>query len=223
MAKILLVEDDPALAKLVRDWLSLEHHVVESVEDGEEASHRLKITEYEVIVLDINIPKKDGLAVLKEFRSTGGATPVLILTGKGTISEKEEGFETGADDYLVKPFHGKELTARIKALLRRSPVLQSDVLKVGDLVLGRSDFKVTRGGEEVKLLPKEFALLEFLMRNPSRVFSAEALLNRVWVSESEATVEAVTTCIKRLRKKLESDGKTPLIHTVHGVGYKLEA
>ena len=159
--------------------------------------------------------------MLEEFRASGGNAPVLMLTGKDSISDKELGLDTGADDYLTKPFHGKELTARIKALLRRPPNLVSDVLKVGDLVLERADFRVTRNGQEVRLLPKEFALLEFFMRYPNRVFSAEALLERVWVSESEATVDAVTSCIKRLRKKLEIDGDKSPISTVHGVGYKL--
>lgn len=221
MAKILLVEDDQALAKLVRNWLSLEHHAVESVEDGEEALHRLKVSEYDLVILDWTLPKLAGVEVLKEHRRLGGQTPVLMLTGKDKISDKEEGFDAGADDYLTKPFHGKELTVRIKALLRRPPNLVQDVLRVGELVLQKENFSVRRGENEIRLLPKEFALLEFLMRHPNQVFSAEALLERVWVSESESTVEAVTTCIKRLRRKLESDGTPSPIATVHGVGYKL--
>lgn len=221
MAKILLVEDDQALAKLVRNWLSLEHHNVETVEDGEEALHRLKVSEYDLVILDWTLPKMAGVEVLKEHRRIGGQTPVLMLTGKDKISDKEEGFDAGADDYLTKPFHGKELTVRIKALLRRPPLLVEDVLRVGDLVLEKGNFSVRRAESEIRLLPKEFALLEFLMRHPNQVFSAEALLERVWVSESESTVEAVTTCIKRLRRKLEADGGTSPIATVHGVGYKL--
>jgi Response regulators consisting of a CheY-like receiver domain and a winged-helix DNA-binding domain len=221
VSKILLVEDDQGLAKLVRNWLSLEHHTVEHVEDGDEALHRLKINEYDLIILDWSLPKLTGLDVLQQFRGLGGNTPVIMLTGKDSISDKELGFDTGADDYLTKPFHGKELTARIKALLRRPANLVSDVLKVGDIVLERADFRVTRNGQDIRLLPKEFALLEFFMRYPNKVFSAEALLERVWVSESEATVDAVTSCIKRLRKKLEVDGGKSPISTVHGVGYKL--
>lgn len=221
MTKILLVEDDQALSKLVRNWLSLEHHAVETVEDGEEALHRLKVSEYDLVILDWTLPKLAGVEVLKEHRRLGGQTPVLMLTGKDKISDKEEGFDAGADDYLTKPFHGKELTVRIKALLRRPPNLVKDVLRVGELVLEKENFSVRRGESEIRLLPKEFALLEFLMRHPNQVFSAEALLERVWVSESESTVEAVTTCIKRLRRKLESDGTPSPIATVHGVGYKL--
>ncbi|MDZ4833981.1 MAG: response regulator transcription factor [Candidatus Melainabacteria bacterium] len=223
MAKILLVEDDQSLAKLVRNWLSLDHHVVETVEDGEEALHRLKVSEFDLVVLDWNLPKLEGVEVLKQHRQMGGKTPVLMLTGKDRIADKEEGFDAGADDYLTKPFHGKELSMRIKALLRRPPLLVEDVLKVGDLVLERESFTVRRGDADVRLLPKEFALLEFLMRHPNQVFSAEALLERVWVSESESTVEAVTTCIKRLRRKLEGAGGAPVIATVNGVGYKLVA
>lgn len=194
---------------------------METVEDGEEALHRLKVSEYDLVILDWTLPKLAGVEVLKEHRRLGGQTPVLMLTGKDKISDKEEGFDAGADDYLTKPFHGKELTVRIKALLRRPPNLVKDVLRVGELVLEKENFSVRRGESEIRLLPKEFALLEFLMRHPNQVFSAEALLERVWVSESESTVEAVTTCIKRLRRKLESDGTPSPIATVHGVGYKL--
>jgi len=221
LAKILLVEDDPELAKLVKNWLSLEHHNVESVDDGEEALTRLKISTYDLVVLDWNLPKLSGVEVLRQFRAIGANTPVLMLTGKSAISEKEEGFDAGADDYLTKPFHGKELTARVRALMRRPPNLTGDVLRVGALVLERDNFNVTNNGKSVKLLPKEFALLEFLMRYPNKVFSAEALLERVWISESDATVDAVTTTIKRLRKKLEADEGSSPICTVHGVGYKL--
>jgi DNA-binding response OmpR family regulator len=221
VAKILLVEDDASLAKLVRNWLSIEHHVVETVDDGNEGLLRLKVSAYDLIILDWNLPGKSGVDIIKEFRATGGQTPVMMLTGKDKISDKEEGFDAGADDYLTKPFHGKELTARTKALLRRPGHIAGDVLRVGELVLERNNFSVTFHGVEVKLVPKEFALLEFLMRYPNNVFSAEALLERVWISESEATVEAVTTCIKRLRKKLEAGDSPCPITTVHGVGYKL--
>jgi DNA-binding response OmpR family regulator len=222
VSKILVVEDDPQLCKLIRDWLALEHHNVEVVEDGKEAIERLKIYEYDLIILDWNLPNVTGIEVLKEFRNRGGNTPVLMLTGRGTISDKESGFDAGADDYLTKPFHGKELTARLRALLRRPASYVGDVLKFGNLVLDRENYRVMRNEEELRLVPKEFALLEFLMRNPNRVFAPEALLNRVWATESDATVDALTTCIKRLRKKIDIDGQQSIIRTVHGVGYKLE-
>ncbi|MBS1992333.1 MAG: response regulator transcription factor [Cyanobacteria bacterium SZAS LIN-2] len=223
VAKVLVIEDDVALAKMVSDWLSLEHHNTELVHDGADAAARLRVYDYDLIVLDWELPGVMGVDILKEFRSRGGLTPVLMLTGRGTIDDKEKGFDCGADDYLTKPFHAKELTARLRALLRRPEAYLGETLKVGDISLDRANFRVLRGDEEIRLLPKEFALLEFLMRNQNRVFAPEALLNRVWVTESEATVDALTTCIKRLRKKIDVEGKPSVIRTVHGVGYKLEA
>lgn len=223
MAKILIVEDDLSLGKMVRDWLALDHHATELVSDGAEALSMLKVYEYDLIVLDWELPNVSGIEILKAFRAQGGLAPVLMLTGRGTIDDKESGFDSGADDYLTKPFHGKELTARIRALLRRPEGYVGDILSCGALQLDKTNYRVTRGEEEIRLLPKEFALLEFLMRNQKRVFAPEALLNRVWATESEATVDALTTCIKRLRKKIDVDGQPSIIRTVHGVGYKLEA
>ncbi|MBU6451073.1 MAG: response regulator transcription factor [Cyanobacteria bacterium REEB67] len=223
MAKVLVVEDDVALAKMISDWLSLEHHKTELIHDGAEAVHMLKVYDYDLIVLDWELPGIMGVDILKDFRGRGGLTPVLMLTGRGSIDDKEKGFDYGADDYLTKPFHAKELTARLRAILRRPEAFLGDVLRVGNLTLERANFRVMRGDEEIRLLPKEFALLEFLMRNQGRVFAPEALLNRVWVAESEATVDALTTCIKRLRKKIDVEGLPSSIRTVHGVGYKLEA
>lgn len=222
MAKILVVEDDVALGKMVRDWLLMDHHNVEIISDGGEAREMLKVYDYDIIILDWELPHVSGIEILKDFRSRGGTTPILVLTGRSAIEDKETGFDSGADDYLTKPFHGKELTARLRALLRRPDNFVGDLLKFANLTLDHSNYKVMKDGEEIRLLPKEFALLEFLMRNPNRVFAPEALLNRVWVTESEATVDALTTCIKRLRKKIDVEGKQSVIRTVHGVGYKLE-
>ncbi len=223
MAKILIIEDDVQLSKLVRDWLKMERHEAEVVNDGQEGLNRLKVYEYDLIVLDLELPMLSGMEILREFRATGKKTPVLILTGRTTIDDKELGLDSGADDYLTKPFHAKELTARIRALMRRVGGQVGLILKSGDIELDRAAFTVKRAGVEVKLVPKEFALLEFLMRNPGTVFPPEALLNRVWSNESDATVEALTTCIKRLRKKLDTEGQESLIRNVHGVGYGLRA
>ena len=223
MAKVLIVEDDVSLGKMIRDWLLMEHHKVEIVTDGAEAQNMLKVYEYDILILDWELPHVSGIEILKDFRGRGGTTPVLVLTGKGEIDDKETGFDAGADDYLTKPFHGKELTARLRALLRRPEGYVGDLLKFAHLTLDQQNFQVMKNGEEIRLLPKEFALLEFLMRNPNRVFAAEALLNRVWVTESEATVDALTTCIKRLRKKIDVEGQPSIIRTIHGVGYRLEA
>lgn len=222
MAKLLLIEDDAGLCRMIRDWLAIEHHNVEVVNDGKDGLEKLKFYSYDMVILDWQLPGMEGVDVLREYRNNGGVTPILMLTGKDKIVDKEAGFEAGADDYLTKPFHMKELSARVRALLRRPPALVADSLKRGDLELDRGNHSVKRDGEQIRLLPREFALLEFLMRHPGQVFSADALLNRVWASESDATVDALTTCIKRLRKKVDVEGKQSIIRTIHGVGYKLD-
>ena len=221
MAKILLVEDDAGLCNMIVDWLSLEQHQVEVSFDGVDGLEKLVFFEYDAIILDWSLPGKDGIEVLYEFRNRGGLTPVLMLTGRNTILDKEAGLNTGADDYLTKPFHMKELSARLRALLRRPRTLVNEVLTVKGLRVDVASRKVSRDGREIKLLPTEFALLEFLMRHPGQVFSQEALLKRVWPSESEATAHALTSCVKRLRKAIDSPGEESLIANVYGVGYRL--
>lgn len=178
---------------------------------------------YDIIVLDINMPGKDGIQICSDYRAKGGQSPILMLTGKDKIENKEEGFNVGADDYLTKPFHMKELTVRIQALLRRSRTVAEKTYTWGDVKLDSSSFKVTKGDTEVKLLPKEFGLLEFLMSNPNRVFTPDAILDRLWASESDATSNAVITCISRIRTKLDDKGtKNSIVKTVHGVGYRFD-
>jgi DNA-binding response OmpR family regulator len=223
MAKLLLIEDDTALTKLIFDWLNLEHHSLESVTDGKEGLERLQFYNYDLVIIDWQLPGMEGPDIVKAFRNGGGTTPILMLTGKSTIGDKETGFDSGADDYLTKPFHMKELSARIRALLRRPGALVGNILTNGRLALDPVNHVLKRDGIEIKLLPKEFSLLEFFMRHPNQVFNADALLNRVWSSESDATIDALTSCIKRLRKKVDIEGETSCVRTVHGVGYKMEA
>lgn len=223
MAKILLVEDEPEFSTLICEWLKAsDHHVVDAVQKGEEALDLLRFYKFDMIILDWMLPGMSGLEVCKAFRSTGGTTPVLMLTAKTHVDEKEAGLDAGADDYLTKPFELKELSARIRALLRRPVAFSGTVLKAGDVVMDTASYKVTRSGEDIQLLPKEFALLEFLMRHQNQVFSPEALLDRVWTSDSEASPETIRTYIKRLRKKIDLEGKPSILSTVHGVGYKLD-
>lgn len=222
MAKVLLVEDDPDFNEAIQRWLENELYTVESVMDGADADQRLKVYSYDLVVLDWELPGLSGLEVCKRYRAGGGKAPILMLTAKSAISEKEAGLDSGADDYLTKPFHMKELSARLRALLRRTGRFTETVLKARDIVLEPGLFSVTRDGQEIRLLPKEFALLEFFMRHPGEVFSADALLDRVWVSESDVTPDAVVTCIKRLRKKVDVESQSSIIRTIHGVGYKLD-
>jgi len=217
-----MVEDDLGLTRMVRDWLATEKHQLESVTDGPEGLERLRFYQFDLVILDVQLPGMDGFEILRQYRSTGASTPVLMLTGKDAVGDVESGLIGGADDYLTKPFHMRELSARIRALLRRSGRFLGNTLKVRNIELDATKYEVTKDGVKVTLLPKEFALLEFMMRHPNEVFSPEALLNRVWPSSSDATVDALTTCIKRLRRKLDADSEVSIIKTVHGRGYKLE-
>jgi DNA-binding response OmpR family regulator len=221
MAKILVVEDDESLSRMVSEWLAGEHHTVECSFDGADACEKLKFYEFDMVILDLNLPSMGGIKVLREFRASGKTTPVLILTGQDKIEDKEVGLDSGADDYLTKPFHMKELSARVRAVLRRPSSYAGDRLVSRGLELDPGNHTVKVNGNDISLLPKEFQLLEFLMRHPDQVFSADALLNRVWASASDSSIDALTTCVKRLRKKIDLDGSPSFIKTVHGVGYKL--
>lgn len=223
MAKILIVEDEPDLSEPVRAYLTHEHHLVEVVADGNEAMERLRFYKYDLIIMDWMLPGMQGVEVCKAFRAGGGTTPILMLTSRKQTQDKIAGLDAGADDYLTKPFDLQEISARVRALLRRPQQVNSNVLKARNLVLETSTFKVTRDETDIQLLPKEFALLEFFMRHPGQVFSAEALLDRVWSSESEASPETIRTYIKRLRQKIDTEGQPSILSTVHGVGYKLDA
>ncbi|MCC6980185.1 MAG: response regulator transcription factor [Candidatus Melainabacteria bacterium] len=222
MAKVLVIEDEPDFSDLIGGWLKNENYTVETVDTGEDGLDRLKFYKYDIIILDWVLPGLSGVEVCRDYRNTGGTTPILMLTSKKHVDEKSQGLDAGADDYLTKPFELKELSARVRALLRRPSAFAGSILKVGTLALEPNSFKVKRGADIISLLPKEFALLEFLMRHPNQVFSAEAILDRVWASESEASPETIRTYIKRLRKKLDVEGQPSILATVHGVGYKLE-
>jgi two-component system, OmpR family, response regulator len=222
MSKILIVEDEEDLAIQVCDWLTREHHTVEHVSNGKTAVDHLAVSKYDLIILDWLLPGMDGIDICKKYRSTGGKAPILMLTAKSNIEDKEVGLDSGADDYLSKPFHLKELSARVRALVRRSSAQSTTILEAGDIVLDPSARTVSKGGVAIHLERKEFNLLEFLMRNVNKTFSAEALLDRVWESGSMASSDAIRTYIKSLRKKIDSPDAASMITTVHGVGYKLE-
>lgn len=223
MAKILLVEDDADLAFMVRSMLLAERYDVDHLTNGGEAARHIRIYPYDLFILDWDLPEVTGIEICKQFRGGGGQTPIIMLTGKGSVDEKERGLDAGADDYLSKPFAMKELAARVRALLRRPAAVLPAVLTVRNLCIDPGKFRVTKDGKTVALLPKEFALLEFLMRNADQVFTSEALLARIWATESDATDEAVRTTVKRLRKKLDADGSQSLIRTIHGVGYVIDS
>lgn len=221
MTKVLVVEDDKALAENIKQWLHLQQFVVDVVMDGDDAEHYLKLSQYDVVILDWELPGKTGIEILRNFRASGKHTPVLMLTGKDAIENKEEGLDSGSDDYLTKPFHMKELSARLRALLRRPEETITGTIKVGSVSLDPFKRRVLKGEKEVDLLPKEFALLEFFMRHPGQVFTPEALVDRVWAATSEVSPESVKTYIARLRTKLDAPGSESTIETVRGAGYRL--
>lgn len=222
MAKILLIEDDDLLSASVSKALQNRGHELECVADGGEGLSRLRFYQYDLVILDWNLPVKDGPDVVKEYRNFGGVCPVLMLTSNSQTDQKITGLNAGADDYLTKPFDIDELNARIQALLRRPVNLFSPNIKVGNLEIDIGKKVVKRDGIAIKLLPKEFALLEFLLRRPDQFFDVEALLSHVWSAESEASEAAVWTAVKRLRQKLDEPTGESLIVNVKGMGYKID-
>jgi len=223
VAKILLVEDDSDFLDRIEQWLKHERYNVDAVADGKAALEKLTFYQYDAVILDWNLPFISGVELIEKFRASGGKTPILMLTGRNSVPEKTEGLDAGADDYLTKPFDLNELSARLRALLRRPGEVRANLLKSGALLLNPATREVTLDDESVNLLPLEYSLLEFFMRHPNHVFSHNALVERVWKSESNATAEAVRTCVMALRKKISTAGKPSMIRTVHGTGYKFAA
>lgn len=224
MPKVLLVEDDKDLTQVIYEWLTSQNYGLEIAHDGLSGYEYLRQGYFDIIILDWDLPGMTGMEILKKYRANKGTCPVLMLTGKTNIEEKEEGLDSGADDYLTKPFSMRELSARLRALSRRPLDTVSEVLKVGEIELDTVKHKVSRAGSDVHLLPKDFALLEFLMRHPDEVFSTETLIQRVWNFDSDATSDAVRTSIKRIRKKLDEsdDEDTSIIENVRRIGYRLK-
>lgn len=222
MSRILVVEDEEGLSGAIKEWLEDDYYVVKVVADGSQALSIMLTQKFEAIVLDVMLPGMNGIAVCKEYRKAGGKAPILILTARSTMSAKEEGLDCGADDYLTKPCNLRELSARIRALLRRpltSPVM---VLETADLKLDVNSKVVTKGDETVKLLPKEFILLEVLMRHQGQVLSTEDLISHVWGMDSQIAPETVRSHVKALRKKIDHPSQQSIVTTVHGMGYKIE-
>ncbi|MBX9688101.1 MAG: response regulator transcription factor [Candidatus Obscuribacterales bacterium] len=223
MARVLVVEDNPEVAATVKDWLIAENHSVDLAVDGEEALYYLKVAQYDVVILDWELPKIQGPDVCKQYRARGGKTPVLMLTGRRETADRISGLDSGCDDYLGKPFDVGELSARIRALLRRPPVVIDNRLVVGRLLMETDKKRVFLDGKEIYLLPKELQVLEFFMRHPGEVLNAETIVSRVWPSDSESTPDVVKVHISRLRKRLDTGAGESMFRTVHGLGYKLEA
>lgn len=223
MAKILVVEDEKEMAETVAHVLRSEHHVVEVALSGDEALDMLRVSQYDLLVLDLNLPGADGLEICKTIRHQKRPVSILMVTGRKTIEEKERGLDLGADDYLTKPFHLKELQARVRALLRRTPVDNSHLIVVKNISLDQRQHIVTKDGVVIKLLPTEFSLLEFFMTHLDRVFTSAQIIEQVWPQDTDATDRAVTSCLNRLRAKLSESEKFDLIETLYNEGYRMKS
>lgn len=222
--RILVVEDDPSLAALLEKGLTSHGHTVELAHDGWTGLERAGANAHDAVVLDVMLPGIDGVEIASELRREGNPVPILMLTARDALDERLRGFDAGADDYLAKPFAMEELLARLQAVARRrvdAPV-QNGPLIVGDLELDPQAREVHRGGTAIDLSPREFELLEYLMRNPGRALSRTLILEHVWDSGYDSFANVVDATIRRLRKAVDDPFDRPLIHTVRGVGYKLK-
>jgi two-component system OmpR family response regulator len=221
--KILIVEDDRKVAGFIEQGLKEEGYVVDVAADGEEATMLAHVYDYDIILLDVVLPKKNGFQVATELRREGRNTPILMLTSRDAVEDVVRGLDAGADDYLIKPFSFPELLARLTAVSRRSLHLNSQHLRVGPLSLDLSTRRVTRDNVEIDLTPTEFSLLEFLMRNAGQVLTRKMLSEHLWDSNWEGVTNVIEVHITRLRGKIDRDFNPPLLHTVRGRGYVLRA
>jgi len=219
--RILIAEDDEALARFVRQGLEGEHYTVDVAPDGEQARATATQVDYDVVILDLNLPKLDGVSVLRHLRSKKPSLPVLVLTQRTRVEDRVQCLDTGADDYLAKPFSFSELSARIRALVRRSHLPSEAVLIAGDLKLDRVQRLVERGGSRIDLTTKEFSLLEYLLLNAGRRVTRSMIIEHVWNLAFDTTTNVVDVYINYLRRKIDDGHGAKLIHTVRGVGYEL--
>lgn len=221
--RILLAEDEKELNDLVRKTLEDEGYAVDSVFDGDSALEYLSSTPYDIAILDIMMPGRDGIAVLREYRKSGGKAPILILTARDAVEDRVVGLDAGADDYLVKPFMFPELLARIRVLLRRNTTsASSSVLECGDLVMDTSSHAVRRRGRKIDLSAKEYSILEYMMRNQGAVLGRESFRSHIWSWDYDGESNVIDVYIRYLRKKIDDGESVKLIHTIRGAGYMLK-
>ncbi|MBP6989705.1 response regulator transcription factor [Candidatus Shapirobacteria bacterium] len=219
--KILVVEDEHRIVQSIKKGLELEKMIVDIAYDGISGFDQATSEEYDLIILDLMLPGMSGWEICSQLRKNKNETPILILTARGQVEEKIEGFNRGADDYLVKPFAFEELVARIRALTRRPKKIVEELLKVEDLTLNKDSFEVKRNHKNIKLSNKEFTLLEFLMRHPGQILSKTQIINHVWNYETDILPNTVEVYIRNLRNKIDKDFSYSLIQTIRGFGYKI--
>ena len=219
--RILIAEDERDLNRIITQKLTSDGYRVDSAYDGKEAINILSYTDYDAVILDVMMPKADGFEVLKALRDSGKKTPVLFLTARDSLRDKVKGLDSGANDYLVKPFSFEELTARLRAMTRASFGESENILTVGDLVMDCSKKTVRRGDKDIVLSAKEFALLEYLMHNKGKVLSRERIEDHIWNFDYEGGTNVVDVYISYLRRKIDEGHEKKLIHTVRGHGYSV--
>ena len=220
--RVLVVEDEKKTASFIRKALQAEGHAVDVLGNGSDALGAVANTPFDVVVLDVMLPGRDGLSIVRQMREKRISTPVLLLTARGEVSEKVEGLNAGADDYMAKPFALEELVARVRALGRRSSDTKSLTLRVADLTLDTATRRVKRGEKSIELTPREYLLLEFLMRCTGRICGRMAIVDKVWDYDFDPGTNLVDVYIMRLREKIDADFESKLLHTVRGVGYVLK-
>jgi len=219
--KILVVEDEARVSQFMQKGLREEGHAVDIAADGEEGGFLAEVNEYDLIILDLMLPKKNGVVMCREIRDRGVETPVLMLTARDSVEDRVRGLDAGADDYLVKPFAFEELLARVRALLRRRSETRSPILSLGDLELDPMSRMVTRGGKGIRLTTKEYALLEYMMRNPRKVLSRTLIGEHVWDMNFDPESNVIDVYISHLRAKIDKGFDPPLLYTLRGQGYIL--
>jgi len=221
--RILIVEDEPSIANFVRQGLSEAGYAVDVAWDGDEGLAYALAADYDALVLDVMLPRMDGLELLRELRQRGHKTPVLMLTARDTVSDRVQGLDAGADDYLIKPFAFPELLARVRALMRRPPLQVGTLLSVGDLEMDTASRQVRRQDRRIELSPREYAVLEYLMRHPDQVLTRTQIGEHVWNFDFFHESNVVDVYIGYLRRKIDRGSERALIHTVRGVGYRISA
>ncbi len=221
--RILLVEDEARVAGFIAKGLREQAYAVDLATDGEDALYQAAVNHYDLVILDVMLPLKNGHAVCRELRASAFRGPILMLTARDSIDDRVAGLDAGADDYLLKPFDFKELLARLRALLRRSGVPRPEILPVADLTINTASHAVTRAGRSISLTAKEYALLEFLVLHQGQVVGREAIAQHVWDENFDAFTNVIDVYVKRLRAKLDAGGRPRLIHTRRGEGYILSA
>jgi two-component system copper resistance phosphate regulon response regulator CusR len=221
--RILLVEDEPDAARMLAKGLREQTFAVDVAADGETALEQTELNDYDLVILDVLLPGKDGFEVCREMRAAGSATPILMLTARDAVEDRIEGLDTGADDYLTKPFNFHEMLARVRALLRRGPALRPELISIADLDIDARARQVSRAGQAVELTAKEYALLEYLARRANEVVTRAEIAEHVWDESFDPFSNLIEVYIQRLRRKLD-DGRSPkLIRTRRGEGYILTA